>query len=79
MYSVIEAGAILRLYEMCLRSGFMRGCQDPALAIKVFMHRDDSKRRDFVVCAFYNFTLFSHFQSKYMIQKCQDLVIAMIV
>ena len=31
---------------MCLRSDFTRaGCQDPALAINVFMHRDDSNRR----------------------------------
>ena len=31
---------------MCLRSDFTRaGCQDLALAINVFMHRDDSNRR----------------------------------
>ena len=65
MHGVIEAGAILRLYEMCLRSDFTRGgCQGPALAIKVFVHRDDSKRQDFELFDFYKFHIFVFLQSK---------------
>ena len=50
---------------MCLRSDFTRaGCQDPALAINVFMHRDDSNRRQ-------AFAFFVPFAIEHYIQDVQ--------